>query len=273
MLAAIGSLGRRAVTTGWLFAVCLLLPRLVEAQNYPLAESPSSVEFISRLDLGMSAAALTSDDRRFAWVADWGGEIDLVDYVLGRLSFLADYEVVLGDELQPFDPNQGIYRLAASSSIRVRGTEFVGVFHHVSRHLGDRAKNFGIAWNTVNGRMLRRVGLGDRGFLDLRAEAGKVVATAFVDYSWVALADATVRRTLSPRVAIYGRGYGELYGVDADVAGRETQRGGRVEAGVRLSGPGGALELFGGYEQVIDADPIDRLPLAWFFGGFRLLSR
>ena len=67
-----------------------------------------------------------------------GGDFDLVDYVYGRLAILADYEAVLGDELQLFDPNQASYTLEVSVSARLRGTELAGVLHHVSRHLSDR---------------------------------------------------------------------------------------------------------------------------------------
>jgi hypothetical protein len=40
---------------------------------------------------------------------------------------------------------------------------------------------------------------------------------------------------------------------------------------VRLLGTGGAIDLFAGYEKVIDADPLDRQARRWAFAGFRLL--
>jgi hypothetical protein len=220
----------------------------------------------------MSAKALANEDPRFSWIAHWGGDLDLVDYVGGRLTFLADYQTVLGDELQPFDPNQGNYTLAVSSSVRVGRTEFASVFHHVSRHLGDRAKDFGIAWNTVNARVLRRFALGET-TLDVRGEGGGVVARAYVDYSWVAIADVTLRRQVGSRVGVYGQGNWQTVGVDVERAGRRRQVGGRVEAGVLLSGVGGEIELYGGFERMIDADPILQEPRDWAFAGFRLLTR
>jgi hypothetical protein len=77
---------------------------------------------------------------------------------------------------------------------------------------------------------------------------------------------------MSGRTALYGRASGDVYGVDPDYAGRETQVGGRLEAGVRLIGERGSIDLFGGYERVIDADPLDMLPRQWAFAGFRLLG-
>ena len=82
------------------------------------------------------------------------------------------------------------------------------------------------------------------------------------------------RRRLNPRFSIYGRGAGKLIQVDESVGRtRSQQEGGRVEVGVKVHGSGGALEVFGGGEQVIDAAPLDRTTRAWAFVGVRLLAR
>jgi hypothetical protein len=44
-----------------------------------------------------------------------------------------------------------------------------------------------------------------------------------------------------------------------------------VEAGVRLNGRAGAIELFAGFERRIDADPLDRQTQQWAMAGFRLV--
>ena len=59
--------------------------------------------------------------------------------------------------------------------------------------------------------------------------------------------------------------------VHQEIAGRNRQGGGRLEAGVQLRGTNGAVELFFGAERVADADQLDRLPQHWAFAGFRLL--
>lgn len=259
-------LGRGAV------AICLVLLASVPARaQQPSSSPPSAPEFMSRYRFQMSAAALAVDDDRFSWDTHWGGDFDLLDYVTGRMSFLADYQAVLGDQFQPFDPNQGTYTLAASASVRAGRTEFAGVFRHVSRHLGDRAKNFGIAYNVLAGRVMRQLVL-PRGTLDIRADAGKALQRAYVDYTWTGAVDATIRQALSSRVGVFGHVFGETYGVVPRIARRGLQQGGRVEGGVRVSGRGGALELFAGYERVVDADPLDRQPRRWAFAGFRLTS-
>ena len=263
-----GSLTRRAVAAAGLV---LLVVSRAEAQQ-PVADPPATPQFMPRYDFHLEAARLNSGDDRFSWDTHFGGEFDLVDYVHGRTTFIADYEAVLGSEFRAFDPNQGNYTLAAASSVRIGGTEFVGVLHHVSRHLSDRPKRLAIAWNDLDAVVLQHLSL-DGTTVDIRAGAGKIIAQAFVDYAWTATASVLVRRPVTPRFGVFGRASGEAFGIDPALSARGQQRGGRVEGGIRLSGEGGALELFAGYERTVDADPYDRLPLQWAFAGFRLVNK
>jgi hypothetical protein len=252
--------------------LALALATDAHAQNpEPLASFPSRIEFMSRFDFYMSAAGLSDPDPRFSWDTHWGGDFDFVDYVYGRLTFLADYQVVLGDEVREVDPNQGNYTLAASSSFRIKGTELAAVMYHQSRHLSDRANPIAISMNAVELRLLHRFELG-RQSLAVRLEGGPVTARAFLDYSGKGVFDSTLRRAMSPRISVYGRVYGDYYLVDPDVAGRTNQSGGRLEAGLRLTGKGGAFDVFGGYEKVVDAYPLERRAREWAFVGFRLAN-
>jgi len=222
----------------------------------------------------LSADGLSNADKRFSWEAHFGGDFDLVDYVVGRANVLIDYEALLGDELRIFDPNQGNYTLEVSGSVRAGRTEFAGVFHHVSRHLSDRAKQRAIAWNVAGVRALRRFEA--RGStVDVLAGAGRVVARADVDYAWIGNADVVVRRPVHARVGLFAHALGGIVGVDQGVAGRQTQHDGRLEGGIRLEGRAGAIELFAGYERRIDAYPTDaqRLAQRWAFAGFRFVNR
>jgi hypothetical protein len=265
---AIGSLMRRAALAACL---TLTLTPVAHAQEPLAGEPPTSAEFMSRFDFHMSAAGLQDPDRRFSWDTHWGGDFDFLDYTHGRMMFLADYQVFLGDELRMFDPNQSLYTLAVSGSVRVKGTELAGVLHHVSRHLSDRPNREAIAFNALELRLLRHVNFG-RESLDIRVEGGPVIARAFVDYLFMGVFDSTFRRQMSPRTGVYGRIYSDYYVVDPDVAGRHNQAGARFEGGLRLTGKGGALDLFGGYEQVVDAYPLDRQSRQWAFAGFRLVN-
>lgn len=240
----------------------------------PLAEAPEAVTFLSRYDFHLAAAGLASGEpARFQWDTHWGGDFDFVDYVTGRFGFLVDYQAILGNEFRPFDPNQGNYTLEFSGSHRLGRTEIAGVFHHVSRHLSDRPKRLAVAMNALEARLLRRFEPGAATTVDVKAEGGHTTAQAYVDYTWLGKLDVTVRRRVGAVAGVYGRVLGEAYATDQSVAGRRgAQQGGRVEAGVRLRGGRGALDLFGGWERMVDADLFDRQPRSWAFAGFRLVN-
>ena len=213
-------------------------------------------------------------DRRYMWDTFWGGTIDLFDYVSGRLGVIIDYEAVLGGEFQPFDPNQGNYTLEANASARLGAqTEVVGMLHHVSRHLSDRAKvRNPVAFNELGVRVLRHDDFGGL-TLDIAVEGGRTIEHAYVDYTWLGDLNVLARLPLTNRIALFAHGAGHLAMVDGTVPDRTRQSGGLAEVGVRIKGTGGAMELFTGFEKRFDADPLDRQPQHWVLAGFRLLSR
>jgi hypothetical protein len=238
----------------------------------PLPDPPATPQFMSRFDFHLAAAGLRSDDERFSFDTHWGGDFDLFDYVYGRATIVADYQALLGSEFRPFDPYQSNYLLEAASSARIGKTEIYGVLSHVSRHLGDRPKRIAVAENSVGPRVLRQFSLGTT-TVDTRADLRKVIAEAFNDYEWLADVDVTARRPVNGHVSLYVRVFGETYVVDRAIAGRGRQDGGRFESGVRLQGSGGAMDLFLGYEKVVDAAPLDRTAQQWAFAGFRLVGK
>lgn len=241
----------------------------VAAAQEPLPAPPQKVDFMPRFGGKLIAAGLAHADQRFSWDTHWVGDFDLINYKGGRATFLADYQALLGREFRPFDPYQSNYLLEASGSFFAGKTEVAAVLNHISRHLGDRPKRFAIAENSLGVRVMRRLSYGATS-VDVRGDLRKIIQRSYMDYTWMTDVDVWVRQQVHPRAAIYGRVYGEMLPVDRTIAGRDTQRGGRLEGGVRLQGSDGAVELFGGYEQMIDADPIDRLPRRWAFWGFRL---
>jgi len=236
-------------------------------------EKLSKPQFMSRYAFHISIAKLSSGDRRFDWNGRVGGDMDLVDYGKGRTSLFAEYEVVMGNELRSFDPNQGNYTFDGASSWRFKGTEFAAAFHHLSRHLSDRPKTEAVAINSLEGRVLRHFETA-KTRLDARGGLGKIVEHAFLDYSWRAYGDLTVRHSMTSAVEWFGRTSVETFGVDPEIAGRDKpQTNGRLETGIRLNGKQGAVELFGGWEHAADAYPVDRLGESWALVGFRLSSR
>ena len=145
------------------------------------------------------------------------------------------------------------------------------MLHHVSRHLSDRPKRVAVAYNALELRAMGQVQVG-KSTLALRLEGGPVLARAFVDYASMYVGEATLRRQASPHAALYGRASTVVYVVDQSIYDRGDQQGGRLELGVSLTGRGGALELFGGYEQVVDGYQLELVPKSWAFAGFRLVK-
>lgn len=250
----------------------LLFCTVTALAQEPLAAPPTAPEFMSRFDFRMWAAALSYDDPRFVWDTHWAGDFDLVDYVFGRATFVADYQALLGNEFRPFDPYQSNYLLEAAGSIRFPQVEMYVVLNHVSRHLGDRPKRLAVAENSLGPRFLRKLSANTTTF-DLRGDWRKVIAHAYVDYSWIGTADVTVRHPVNKRASLYGIAAGETYLINKSISTRERQDGGRLEAGVRVQGTVAAMDFFGGVQRMVDADPLDRTARSWAYAGFRLVGK
>src|SRR5262245_14024036 len=230
-----------------------------------------AVEFLPRTAFHMEAEHLSGDDPRYVWEADFGGELDIVDYGSERFTFAANYQVVLGEEIRSFDPNQGNYILAGFVSARLGETEVAGQLYHQSRHLADRPKEDAIDWNMLGGRVQRRFSYGEATF-DARGDLRGVFMKTTVDYSWEL--DAGVRSDVKvhSRVGLVAAGDLRYLGVDGS-AGRGNQTGYKVEGGVRFEGRAGAIELFVAGERRIDPYPVEFGTAEWVTAGFRLLSR
>ena len=254
--------------------VCLAVAAPAAAQiPSPVVQPSSGIDFLTRYDFWLAASALVIDNPKYSWDTHFGGSVDVIDYGVGRLGIRVDYEAVLGAELRAFDPNQGDYTLEGNASARLGdNTEVVAIFHHVSRHLSDRVKLPAIAWNVLGVRILRHVAI-QRVTIDADLEGGAAIQHSTVDYRWLGGLDLMARVPFKPRVGAFLEGSGQLVGVDQTVYARGTQVGGLAEAGVRITGRGGAMEIFAGVERRIDAYPIGIGAQEWALAGLRLLSR
>ena len=236
---AVGSVIRRAA----LARVPASSPGRSAAAQQPLARSAWHAEFLSRYDFHLSAAARlrrSSDSRGTrtgAAISTSSITSSAALTVSGRLP---------GDDRRTSSgrsiPNQSIYMLEASASLRQAPTELAGVLHHVSRHLGDRPNAAGDRLNNVlGGRVLRRI----RRRTAPRSTCGRCSAWSSRARTWTTPGWAQ-RRRRGPAArsrsgsACYGRGFGETYGVDRDDR-RPRPAGGRPRSkrGVRIAGQGG----------------------------------
>jgi hypothetical protein len=244
------------------------------AQGAPAAmplPASTTVEVLPRFAFHLTAEHLSSSDPRFVWDTNFGGELDLVDYVAGRFTFVANYQAILGEEFRRFDPNQGNYILGASASLRPRAVELAAVFHHESRHLSDRIKRQAVDWNMIGAR-INAAGVRGRAEFGARADLRTVVQKSLVDYRWELDTDARSRLHLNDMAAVFAGGGVRLLGVDRSRL-RGTQTGFRGEAGLRLDGRGAAVELFVAAERRIDPYPLEFSTARWLTAGFRLVSR
>jgi hypothetical protein len=231
-----------------------------------------SVEFLPRAVFHMGAERLSGDDIRFTWDANLGGELDFVDYRVGRATFVGNYQVILGDEHKAFDPNQGNYILEGSASGRLPGVELAVVLYHQSRHLSDRQNLQPIDWNMLGVRARRAWMAGGAMHLDARADLRRTILRTFVDYTWEFDGRVRADRVLGPGVGLLLDAGVRHLGVDG-TQDRGGQTGVRAEAGVRFDGAAGAVELFVAGERRIDPYPLEFSTMTWFTAGFRLLSR
>jgi hypothetical protein len=192
--------------------------------------SAQTVDVLTHVAYRVGAEHLTSDDERFNWDARFGGDIDLVDYGSGRVNFLADYQVILGEQRHSFDPNQGNYLLAGTVSHRFAGLEAAAVFHHESRHLSDREKEQAVDWNMLGGRVLKVVPL-RRGHIDTQADLRWVIKKSYVDYHSEFAGEARAVLPIDQRFSAIVDGGLRFLGVDGSQdhpqGGDDTQRGPR----------------------------------------------
>jgi len=248
--------------------------RLLAALALVVCAAPAAaqgVTFVPRTAFHLTAAHITSEDERLVWDTNFGGELDIVDYGVGRAGVLANYQAMLGEELHAFDPNQGNYTLAASASARVKRLEAALVFHHVSRHLSDRDKVQPVDWNMVGGR-LQTTAIRQALRVNARLDVRGVVQRSYVDYQWEVEGAADARYRLRPTVALITAGSVRRLGVDGS-RDRDAPTGFRGEGGIRFEGGAGAIELFVAGERRIDPHPLEFGTDHWFSAGFRLLSR
>lgn len=227
-------------------------------------------ELLPGYDFRIGLEHLSSDDQRFVWDAHYGGVIGLVRYRGVRLDMVADYEALLGSEYQPFDPLQGNYALGGSLGGEVRGIQVDLVMHHLSRHLGDRARRDPVAWNMYGGRV-RQTRTRGALRLDSRALLRFTTNKAYVDYEWEAEGGVNGRYRVHPRASVLGGAELRRMGVDG-TRNRGDQTGFRVEGGMRFDGRAGDLELVVAFERRIDPYQLEFNTASWLTAGFRVVS-
>ncbi len=262
----------------WIVACVLLsIPLSGSAQTLggpgPVPTAPRSRGFLTAFRTNVDIAHLSGADadERFNWDADLSVDIDIVDAGFFRGSLFVDIETIIGSQTRNVDPNQNNYTADMSAFLRLPHGELMTTFHHVSRHLSDRATARSISWNMVGVGYGHRFSLG-RFDLDANGRALWTVERAGVDYD--AQFDGQVRLTLplSERYALTASAGGVAVQIDPQESGRDGRTGGQVEGGLRIATGVTTVDLFVALEQRIDAIPGSEDLARWTQLGIRLTA-
>ena len=267
----------RIVTFVAISTLCIVAwPSHVHAQTSSAASTarptPATLGFLTNYHFHLNASRLVSSDDKFVWDTDFGGDLDFADLRYFRGNVLVNFEGIIGEQRRAIDPNQGNYTIDVSAWWRtgVLDAELGGTFHHVSRHLSDRDKEFAIAWNMLG--LQHTSPLQIRSWdLDIGYRALKTIKRAFVDYTAEVGGSIQALRAVHPRVTLMLGGELTLVGVDKSERGRDHQLGSRFEIGARFPGGDGVGEVFIARERRIDANPFDLEPTTFTMLGFRFL--
>lgn len=238
------------------------------------AQTPPLPGFLTSYRFHLNALRLGSDSESFVWDTDFGGDLDVFDLQYFRGNVLVNFESIFGQQIRAVDPNQGNYTVDLSTWWRtvIPGAELGATFHHVSRHLSDRDKEFAIAWNMLGFQYTSPLML--RGWdVDVGYRLLKTVQRSFVDYTSEVGGSIQASRSIHRRVSLIVGGELTAVTVDAADRGRDNQLGSRIEIGARFPGQAGFGEIFLSRERRIDANPLDVEPTTFTMVGFRFLSR
>ena len=217
---------------------------------FALAAPPAKAdtELLPDVSVHLLAAHYAPVDTDFRWVGWIGAGAGLVRAGGVTAYFTADVETIIGNARRTFDANQANYHLEVGARRRLgEHHEAAIVFHHVSRHLVDRAKTEAVDWNLLGVRLSgRRPG---RFPLAYTAGLGRTTLASLVGYRWEATGrlDATVVTGEKAEAYVAGDArYMTVQRSDAFPRGNFLDRAG--EAGMRWRRGGRTLETFAAWQ-------------------------
>ena len=239
----------------------------------PAALVESEFGLLTGLRTGLDITSLNgaAANHAFDWDVDMTIDLDLLDLGFVRSNLFVSYEQIVGGEKRNIDPNQNGYAIDGSMFFPLPRGEVSAFFHHISRHRVDRETDLSISWNMVGGSYADRVVVA-RVELETGIRGMFTVERANVDYRGQVEAHVSAMRPLNNTLALVGRAEGVVVPVDPLMLGRTTQRGGRLEGGLRVLGNVATVDAFVAWEQRIDASFGQIDTVRWFTAGFRIAA-
>ena len=249
-----------AVGVRYVFFVCILigLPGTVSGQvlggHRPQATAPRDFGFLTAFRTTVDIKHLNGADAdtRFNWDADLAIDVDVVDAGYFRGNLFINIETIIGNEFRGVDPNQNNYTADLSVFTRLPKGELSTTFHHVSRHLADRATDKSVSWNMFGVGYGNTFTLGNLN-LDAGVRALWTVERAGVDYDAQYGGYLKVIRPFNDRLALIGTIDGVSVRIDPFARNRSGYEGGQLEAGLRITTGVATVDLLVGHERRIDA--------------------
>ncbi|MEE8128870.1 MAG: hypothetical protein V3T48_01170 [Vicinamibacterales bacterium] len=207
----------------------------------------------------------------FDWDLDLSIDFNLFVVGFARGNVFGNFETIVGSELRAIDPNQSNFTVDLSIFFRLPRGELAVTFHHVSRHLVDRARQASVSWNMLG------IAYGDRFSIgQLEVDAGvRSMGTLLrrgVDYLGQFEAYVNIAHPITSGLSIIAGADAAIIPVRSEKFGRRTRNGGRVEAGMRFLAGAAAVDLFAAWERRIDASSVDRDTATWAQVGLRVAA-
>lgn len=220
----------------------------------PEATAPRDFGFLTafRTTIDIKHLNGTDADTRFNWDADFSIDVDVVDAGHFRGNLFLNVETIIGNESRGVDPNQNNYTADLSVFIRLPKGELSTTFHHVSRHLADRATDNSVSWNMFGVGYGNTVTLGNIN-LDAGVRALWTVERAGVDYEAQYGGYLKLARPFNNRLALIGTVDGVAVRIDPFARNRSGHEGGQLEGGLRIMTGVATIDLVVGHERRIDA--------------------
>ena len=207
----------------------------------------------------------------FDWDLDLSIDVDVFDVGFARFSVFGNFETIIGSELRAIDPNQSNFTVDLSIFFRLPRGELAVTFHHVSRHLVDRARQASVSWNMLGMAYGDRFSIGQ-----LEVDAGVrsmgTLRRHNVDYLGQFEAHVNIAHPITPVLSIIAGADAVIIPVKSEKFDRGTRNGGRVEAGMRFLAGAAAVDLFAAWERRIDASSVDRDTATWAQLGLRVAA-